>query len=243
MKIYLFIFQLICILSVYDASSNLINKFNTLRLKVLNNKDSTTTPTTTTTTTTKKPNLKYLPIDKSFIDLLFANELEKIINEGPKNRLWEFVIGDEIQSDEVSFQNFTNAQNQISKRQLHLDSQTRNSISQSPLFVDSSVSGHRSSQSSPNARIIDAQTEVSLMVSKRLMEVANKTGINQTPKEVLKQFQAPDGLCPFRTQIPCDPNDRFRSFDGSCNNLQSPWFGKAEVRNFIIKFRINFKKI
>ncbi len=218
---------MMCIFSAYDASSNLINKFHTLRLKVLRNKDLTTT--TTTTTTTEKPNLKFF--DNSFIDLLFADELEKIIKEGPKNRLWNFVVSDEPEetSFTVTFQNLTNNLNTISKRQVFLDSQTKNSISQSPLFLDSAVSGHRSSQSSPNARIIDAQAEVSLSVSKRLMEVANKTGVIRNPKEVLKQFQAPDGLCPFRTQIPCDPNDRFRSFDGSCNNLKSPWFGKAEV--------------
>ncbi len=227
-----------CILALNDASSNLINKFHTLRLKVLNKKDTTTTTTTTpattttigTTTTKAKAKVNYLPIDKSFIDLLFADELEKIINEGPKNRLWKYVVSeDEDITLATTFENLTNPHSAKSRRQIHLDSQTKNSISQSPLIIDSSVSGHRSSQSSANARIIDAQTEVSLSVSKRLMEVANKTGVIENPKEVLKQFQAPDGMCPFRTQIPCDPNDRFRSFDGTCNNLASPWFGKAEA--------------
>ena len=73
-----------------------------------------------------------------------------------------------------------------------MDSQTRHSISQSPLIIDSSVSGHRSSQSSANARIIDAQTEVSLSVSKRLMEVANKTGVIENPKEIPRNTEIPE---------------------------------------------------
>ena len=231
---------LLSTISSYEASSNLINKFNTLRLKVLRNKENATTPatyaasattdpsTTTSTSTTIAPAstsaspLKYLPIDESYINLLFANEVEKIVREGPANRFWDIIMSEAKESLDGIVQKGAKF-----KRQVHLDSQTKNSISQSPLIVNSMVSGHQSSQSSPNARFIDAQSEVGLSVSKRLMEVANKTGVN--PQEALKQFQAPDGLCPFRKNIPCDPNDRFRSFDGSCNNLANPWFGKAEI--------------
>ena len=38
--------------------------------------------------------------------------------------------------------------------------------------------------------------------------------------------QAYSQLCP-NVQISCDPFNRYSAFDGSCNNLRTPWFGKA----------------
>jgi hypothetical protein len=36
------------------------------------------------------------------------------------------------------------------------------------------------------------------------------------------------GECSFRSvDTPCDPSERFRRLDGSCNNLARPHFGKV----------------
>jgi peroxidase len=75
--------------------------------------------------------------------------------------------------------------------------------------------------SSPAARQIDAQSTLAIKVTQKLAENG----------AVLKQnnIQAPEPFCPFKTNIFCNQNTRFSSLDGSCNNLQSPWFGKAET--------------
>lgn len=86
-------------------------------------------------------------------------------------------------------------------------------------------------QSSPNARVIDRVSSAALHVSQKLatdggfQPTFQQSGINQR----ITNLQAPPDLCPFRIVSPCDPVTRHRRFDGSCNNLQNPWWGKSEI--------------
>lgn len=85
-------------------------------------------------------------------------------------------------------------------------------------------------QSSPGSRVIDASSKIGLSVSKLLTNdlVFNKQ-FDLDPVGVLANFQAPNGICPFKVNLACNATDKFQSFDGSCNNLASPWLGKAET--------------
>ena len=242
----LFLIHFLCFLCLLQInlshSSNLLNKFNTLKLKLLKNTESQRLTSIEQeeekekaldaefgldTNSTKRS----LPIDKKYVDQLFAKELAKIENEGPQNRFWNILI-DIIQPQKIKKAGNVKVKSSpnphhhgVFVRQVHLDSQTQESIAQSPLIVNSKV--QLASQSSPASRLIDAQAEVGLAVSKQIASEAIQAGAD--PKETLKQFQAPDGLCPFKSNMFCNPNDKFPTFDGSCNNLNRPWFGKAEI--------------
>jgi len=49
----------------------------------------------------------------------------------------------------------------------------------------------------------------------------------QDPREALKTLQAPEKFCPFKKPVTCQIEFPYRSFDGSCNNLNNTWWGKA----------------
>lgn len=92
-------------------------------------------------------------------------------------------------------------------------------------------------QSSPEARLIDASTTIGLKVSEKLTkDLIGERRFDFDPNGVLANFQAPNELCPFKSNLACNASDRFPPADGSCNNLNSPWLGKSETpyKRFII---------
>ena len=85
-------------------------------------------------------------------------------------------------------------------------------------------------QSSANARVIDRVSNAALQVGQKI--ATDASGFQQQGGAVnqrISNLQAPPELCPFKKVAPCDPKTRHRRFDGSCNNLQNPWWGKSEI--------------
>ena len=67
-------------------------------------------------------------------------------------------------------------------------------------------------------------------------------GLNQTLKlmkdpinagkkilDVARTVRFPPELCSVFSKPACDPNYKYQSFDGSCNNLNKPWLGKTDT--------------
>jgi hypothetical protein len=101
-------------------------------------------------------------------------------------------------------------------------------VPQSPLQVQAVV--QLASQSSPTARAIDAASTIALKVTHKLLtkeELDAKFDFDAL--NLLGNVKAPNDLCPFRLNTACNPSDRFSQIDGSCNNVQNPWFGKSET--------------
>lgn len=66
------------------------------------------------------------------------------------------------------------------------------------------------------------------------LKVYNKIiALHKIPREkayeYLGQITVPKEFCPYAQKLNCDPNNRYRTYDGSCNNLNNPWYGKTET--------------
>lgn len=84
-------------------------------------------------------------------------------------------------------------------------------------------------QSSPEAHFIDASSSLGLSVSSKLTESLELDSFDFNPVDILAGVKASNEFCPFKKNINCNPNERFATFDGSCNNLMQPWLGKTNT--------------
>ena len=241
MRLYLLSITVLYALFCFADSSFSNNKFNFVKLKLLNGKSisvntnlTDATSTTTPETTTFKKSIDSIVFDKRYIEDLFETEVNKILNEGPTNRFWHsFSFADVLPKQNIkSNRSFSSNNNKhmfgkrIKTRQIN--TQPTNIIGPSPLSISAMV--QIGSQSSPQARTIDALSTVGLQVSQKIADqIKSDTNPVSNPTSVLSNIQAPAGLCPFKSNQFCNGADRFSTLDGSCNNLQSTWFGKAET--------------
>jgi len=114
--------------------------------------------------------------------------------------------------------------------QAHLNSRAKRS-------ADDESNGYNDDAESANIingfqRHSDASIQINdfattgIKVSNRLLSAKLKT-LAANPLEVLSKLNAPSKFCPFKKEIECSPEFPYRSLDGSCNNIENPWWGKA----------------
>lgn len=61
----------------------------------------------------------------------------------------------------------------------------------------------------------------------KLLSNNNFQNPRASPSNPLANIRAPEKFCPFKNPPTCDPNFPYRTFDGSCNNLNQTWWGQA----------------
>jgi hypothetical protein len=68
------------------------------------------------------------------------------------------------------------------------------------------------------------RTKKSNPTSEHLEHIYRQSVANQT-----RSKRATDSTCPFSAPITCDSISKYRTIDGSCNNLVNPYYGKANT--------------
>lgn len=166
-------------------------------------------------------------LSDSNVKTLFQNEIDKILVDGPSNRFWNLFL--DFLPLTSSQRKTTTKHNKVVKpnQRRIFTRQSNEEVKTSPLKISAQV--QLALQSSEEAREIDAMSSVGIKVSSRIARQLSERNFDFNPADVLASIQAPNELCPFKRNIACNPNDKFSSFDGSCNNLQSPWLGKANT--------------
>jgi hypothetical protein len=156
---------------------------------------------------------------------LFNAEIARILNES------ESVLSRILLLPETGAVNFQNETTTAERNTLR-SRRRRELIPQSPLSVKGAAQhGQSASQSTENARIIEAHADFALKVSRNLL--LNKhdldTNFDFDSLSLIGNIRESNDLCPFHAVANCNGADRFSQLDGSCNNLQTPWFGKVET--------------
>lgn len=139
-------------------------------------------------------------VDAQEIEDLFNEHVNKILKEGPMNKLYNSLTNPEGKKG--------------------LKTKVFNFLNQSPDGTEFKNPWHV--RTTANSRLVDTIATIGLQISRDM------TARNASLKQ-LKQLRVPGGFCPFKQNIQCNPNDRFSKIDGSCNNLQQPWLGKSET--------------
>ena len=75
------------------------------------------------------------------------------------------------------------------------------------------------------SRLIHDMSSIALRVSRSLLLDAD------ADSSQIEQLQAPDSFCPYdkETYETCNANYAYRSYDGTCNNVNYVWWGKYET--------------
>jgi len=172
------------------------------------------------------------------VSKLFYDEIEFIRLDGPKNPVWkvfsDFMPRSIALSAKKNLSVHHESMRRIFTRAVNADAPPMMRIPfirSSPLEIKSiRTSPQKGLQSSPTARLIDVSSTLGLRVSEKLTkDLIGEKRFDFDPSGVLANFQAPNELCPFKTNIVCNATNKYPPADGSCNNLASPWLGKSET--------------
>lgn len=168
------------------------------------------------------------------MDLDFKPQLENKLNKGISNLTISQIFNEELDLlflDNNSKRFWRAFLNHLPKEQNNSRRVSRQSIEKiidvSPLKILSLT--QPTLQSSPEAHFIDASSSLGLTVSSKLSESLEHDSFDFNPVDVLAGVKASNEFCPFKKNINCNQNERFATFDGSCNNLMQPWLGKTNT--------------
>jgi len=139
---------------------------------------------------------------------------------------------------DISFREIENILEEVNQEELRLSSNKRLNVrlnspnSITPVVKSPSFFHHKFN--SPRKEIVDIDKEARklLKVTKRLKELKNLTdsqarvglrsGFNSRTSQQISK------LCPWTAPGPsCPRNSRYRTLDGTCNNLRQPNYGRA----------------
>jgi hypothetical protein len=195
------------------------------------------------------PETRQLVVDflKPRVDELFQEEVSKILDEGPRNRMFMYLL-----------EFFPQHQHRKALREGKIIPNFRRifprqaagaaaAAAVGTLFNQSSAAtndnfvqrtnAHMTIQISPASPVIDAKSTMGIRVAQNIAQRLTSANAGVDSNDVLSNLQAPNQFCPFQVTRRCNPNEKFSSLDGSCNNLQQPWLGKSETV-IILKFEI-----
>ena len=82
-------------------------------------------------------------------------------------------------------------------------------------------------RTSKNAKNVSDIFNIGLNFTKN--KVKDPANAGKKPINFLNGVTLPPRFCPFNQIISCNSSNKYQSFDGSCNNLLFPWFGKTET--------------
>ena len=82
-------------------------------------------------------------------------------------------------------------------------------------------------RASKNAKMISDIFNIGLNFTKN--KAKERANAGKKPISFLSGVRLSTKFCPFNQTISCDSSIKYQSFDGSCNNLLFPWYGKTET--------------
>lgn len=140
--------------------------------------------------------------EQEHVDKLFQSNVDKVKKRGHLKKIWNKFIRDGY---------VENIDSLIDEKEV------------------SHKKSNRPSKTSNTAQLLETMSAIGLEISKEIMKNKNRSDRNARSIEMLREKQTPPKLCPFLQNKECDPEEKFRSIDGSCNNLEIPLLGKSNT--------------
>jgi peroxidase len=113
--------------------------------------------------------------------------------------------------------------------QRELDSYFRTSWRQiKPVCSDSDQKG-KSGYKKPASKQSIAISYSAKLAYEYSQDLLSREKSNKTPLEVFNGLEVPKQFCPFSVKMVCKGNEKYQSFDGTCNNLKKPLWGSVDT--------------